>query len=158
MKNLIGLFDAIVDTYDRQEFLPSENVSHCNQAVEAVCNAMGCSDLDNKTADEILTYLLASTNWASVTMLRAQELANQGSLVVAGLNSEALKQAHGHVVIIRPGLLCESGKWGPSARCLNMGAEVFLGRAKRGPLTGMPAGVNEAFLPMPLFYVWNASL
>lgn len=159
MKNLIGLFEAICDTYDRQDLKPLEDgTTYCNVAVAAVADAMGCKTLDFKTADEILVYISANPDWMEIPIEKAQETANQGSLVIVGLSSEALKQGHGHVCVIRPGIPCHSGKWGAVPRCLNVGSEMFLARAKRGPLTGMAAGVNEAFIPLPKFFVWRPSL
>ena len=158
LKNLIGLFEAICDSYDNPTFVPVNGITHCNEAVAAVADAMGCKDLAFKTADEIVAYLSGNSDWQAIPMDKAQATANQGSLVVAGLSSEALKQGHGHIVVVRPGIPCESGKWGTVPRCLNVGVEMFLARAKKGPLTGMSAGVNEAFVPLPTFWVWRPSL
>lgn len=159
MKNLLGLFEAICDTYDRVDFLSAaDGTTHCNQACAAVAELLGCKDLTDRTADGIVEHLAVNPGWSAVSMEEAQERANEGSLVIAGLDSKALNQSHGHVVVIRPGIVCYSGKWGKTARCMNFGQEVFLGRAKKGPLTQMPAGVNEAFVPLPTFWVWKASL
>lgn len=158
MRNLIGLFDAVCEAYDNPDFVPKDGVTHCNEAVAYVANSLGCTDFELKTADEIIQLVEGSPDWSTVTILNAQDMANQGSLLIAGLNSTELGQKHGHVVVIRPGKLCFSGKWGPCPRILNIGAENFLARAKKGPLIGMAVGLNEAFVPMPKIFVWRPSL
>jgi hypothetical protein len=158
MRDLITLIDSICEAYDRPDFQPKDGTTFCNMAVTMIADTMGCKDLDFKTADEIIAFIANNPDWNEMDMSRVQDLANQGSLVVAGLDSEALKQEHGHVVVIRPGKLVYSGKWGPTPRCLNIGAENFLARAKKGPLTAMSCGVNEAFVEKPKFWVWRPSL
>lgn len=158
MKNLINLIDVICEAYDRPDFLPRDGLTFCNQAVAMVADAMGCKDLDLKTADEIVAFLAGNADWQETQIEKVQDMANQGSLCIAGLDSKALNQAHGHVVVIRPGKPVYSGKWELTPRCLNVGQEMFLARAKKGPLTTMSCGVNEAFGPKPLFWVWRPSL
>lgn len=159
MKNLIALFDAICSTYDRTDIAPlPDGTTFCNVAVQGVLNLMGCHDLDGMSADQMCAYFPMSPSWENIkTMDQAQEMANEGSILVAGLDSIALNQSHGHVCVIRPGLMCDSGKWGMTARCLNIGGQNFLARGKKGPLTGMAVGLNEAFIPKPLMWVWVPS-
>jgi hypothetical protein len=158
MKDIITLIDTICEAYDRMDFIPADGVTHCNEAVCMVADAMGCKDFELKMADQIVSFVAQSQDWQEVHLSQAQDLANQGSLCIAGLDSKALNSDHGHVVVIRPGKVVYSGKWGPVPRCLNVGAEMFLARAKKGPLTGMSCGVNEAFQPLPKFYAWRPSL
>ena len=159
MRDLITLIDAICDAYDNPAFTPKpDGTTFCNFAVQSVCTAMGYKDFDGMTADQMVSKMVSDPDWSPVPFDNAQNLANQGSLVVAGLEGAQMGQAHGHVVIIRPGRTCFSGKWQNTPRCLNVGAENFLARAKRGPLVGMAAGINEAFVEMPKIYVWRASL
>lgn len=158
MRDLITLIDTICEAYDRPDLQPKDGVTHCNEAVSMIADAMGCKELDLKSADEICEYMENNLDWQKIDIKQAQDMANQGSLVIAGLDSKALGQEHGHVVVIRPGKAVFSGKWGLTPRCLNIGAENFIARAKRGPLTAMSCGVNEAFQPLPLFYVWRPSL
>lgn len=159
MRNVINLIDAICDAYDRNDFRPNPDGStHCNQAVEAIAEAMGCQDFKNLTADQMVDLMATSKGWQLVDFGRAQEIANRGSLVVAGLRSSDLKQAHGHVVVVRPGKPCQSGKWGATPRCLNIGGSDFLARAQTGPLSAMPVGLNDAFIPMPKIWVWEQSI
>lgn len=159
MKNLIGLFDAICETYDDPQLVPkSDGTTFCNYAVSNIASAMGCQDLKDKTANGIIAFINTSPDWSLVAFNQAQDMANQGSLLIAGLESKDLNQSHGHVVVIRPGKPCYSGKWGPTPRCLNIGAENFIARAKKGPLTGMSCGLNEAFVEVPKIFVWRLSL
>lgn len=159
MKDPIALIDAILDVYDRQDFQPLANgETFCNLAVIAVCLAFGCPDLSGKTADEIVLFLSSSPDWSLIPFEKAQDMANQGSLLIAGLDSVSLRQSHGHVVILRPGKPVYSGKWGPCPRVLNIGAENFVSRAKKGPLTNQPCGLNESFVEIPKIYGWRNSL
>lgn len=159
LKNLIGLFDAVCDVYDRTDFKPrADGETFCNQAVHAVASAaFKYNGFYNLKADEIVETM-DGDDWVVIDIIVAQQYANAGSLVVAGLRSSDLGQAHGHVVVIRPGIPCDSGKWGPVPRCLNIGANDFLARGQTGALTGMSVGVNEAFIPKPKFYVLRSSL
>ena len=160
MRNIIGLFDAICDAYDRTDFKPNQDGStHCNAAVHAIAStAFNYNGFRNMMADQIVQFMATGPDWQAIDMSAAQDAANNGSLVVAGLSGAELGQAHGHVVVIRPGLPCDSGKWGSVPRCVNIGASDFLARAQAGVLTNMPVGVNEAFIPKPKFYVLRSTL
>lgn len=159
MRDLITLIDAVLDVYDNRDLQPlADGTTFCNLAVNFVAVAMGCKDLTGKTADEIMGLIEASDDWSDVPFEKAQDMANGGSLLIAGLESKELGAAHGHVVVIRPGRFCYSGKWGKTPRCLNIGKENFIARAKHGPLVNQPAGLNEAFVPPPKIYVWRPSL
>lgn len=159
MRNIIALIDSILDVYDNAAYQALPNgTTFCNLAVTAVAVSMGCNDFYGKTADQILEVVENSQNWSDVPFEKAQEMANQGSLLIAGLSSKDLGQDHGHVCVIRPGKICYSGKWGQTPRVLNVGRENFLARAKKGPLTNQPAGLNEAFVDKPTIWVWQPSL
>ncbi len=159
MKDPIALIDAICEAYDNQAFTPlPDGTTFCNQGVNYVAEAMGCKDFAGKNADEIVSFISASDNWSLVPIEKAQELANQGSLLISGLDSKSLGQSHGHVVVIRPGKAVYSGKWGLAPRVLNIGSENFLARAKKGPLTNQSAGLNESFQPLPKIWAWRNSL
>lgn len=159
MKDPIALIDAILDTYDRADLQPlADGTTFCNLAVDSVAKAMGYTQLGSKTADQIVMFLDGSAEWSETPFAKAQDLANQGSLLIAGLTSTQMGQAHGHVCIIRPGKVVYSGKWGFSPRCLNIGSENFIARAKRGPLTNQPAGLNESFRDLPKIWVLRSTL
>lgn len=159
VRDVVTLIDAICDAYDRNDYRPSPDGStHCNQAVQSIAQAMGCQDLNAKSADEIVDFISSSDEWSDVPFERAQDMANQGSLLVAGLKSKDLDAQHGHVVVVRPGKACQSGKWGLTPRCVNIGKSDFIARAQSGPLTMMPVGLNDAFIPLPKIWVWRRSL
>lgn len=160
MTNLIGLIDAICDTYDRLDFRPKpDGTTFCNEAVHSIAStAFNYSGFRGLMADQIIT-LMGGSDWVEIQMGDAQDYANKGSLVVAGLSSTEMKQGHGHVVIIRPGISVDSGRFdGPVPRCVNIGASNFLARGQSGAMTNLPCGINEAFIPLPKFYVLRSSL
>ena len=159
VRDVLTLIDAICDAYDNPAFAPKpDGTTFCNMAVQAICNVMGYKDFAGLTADQMVDKMASDENWTPVPFDNAQNLANQGLLVLAGLDGPSMNQAHGHIVVIRPGRTCISGKWQQTPRCLNIGGENFLARAKKGPLIGMACGLNEAFIEMPKIYVWRASL
>src|SRR5882672_6434180 len=80
MRDVITLINAICDVYDRNDYKPSaDGETHCNQAVNAVAEAMGCHDLDNKTADGIAEFISTNDGWSDIPFEKAQDMANQGS-------------------------------------------------------------------------------
>jgi hypothetical protein len=159
VRDVLTLIDAICDVYDNLAYEPlPDGTTFCNLAVQAVCGVMGYKEFAGLTADQIVAKMISSEDWSPVPFENAQNIANQGSLVVAGLDGASMNQAHGHVVIIRPGRTCYSGKWQQTPRCLNIGGENFIARAKRGPLKGLSCGLNEAFQELPKIYVWRQSL
>lgn len=159
MKDPIALIEAILDVYDRHDLQPlADGTTFCNVAVDSIAKAMGYTQLGSKTADQIVAFLEVSDDWSEIPMEKVQDMANQGSLLIAGLDSVALNQAHGHVCVIRPGKFVYSGKWQATPRCVNIGAENFIARAKRGPLTNQQAGLNEAFQPLPKIWVLRSTL
>lgn len=149
MKSRDQLIEAICETYDKvwlgeKELAPNHGVTYCNFAAMAIANAMGCSDLDDKLANDIATMMEASADWMPIPMAQTQELANQGSLVFA----IAKAAPHGHICIIRPGIAEFSAKWGTRApAAMNIGKDCFISK-----------GVNWAFQAPPDFYVWKRSL
>lgn len=160
MTNLIGLIDACLDAYDRIDFKPNPDGStHCNQAVHSIAlTAFKYGGFSGLMADAIVD-LLGGEDWASVDMAKAQDYANNGSLVIAGLSSTALGQKHGHVVVIRPGLQVDSEHFkGMVPRCVNIGASDFIARGQTGVMSNIQCGVNEAFPIVPKFYVLRSSL
>jgi hypothetical protein len=158
MRNLLGLFEAVCDVYDDVTLAPRDGQTFCNVAANRIATAMGCKDLAAKTADEICAFVATSPDWSEIAFDRAQDLANQGSLVFAMASSTMLEQSHGHICAIRPGLPKNSGKWGLCPSVINIGGVNFLARAKSGPLIGMPVGLNEAFVPLPKLYAWRPTL
>lgn len=161
VKDPIALIDAILDAYDNAGFLPNpDGTTHCNQAVQAVLKTLGYGMMEGMTADQMVDFLQKSQEWSDVSIEKAQEMANQGSILIAGLSSTELNQGHGHVVVLRPGRAVYSGKWSTNQcpRVLNVGIENFIARGKKGPLTNQPCGLNESFQPLPHIWVLRSSL
>lgn len=172
---LIRLFDAIVVAYDNPAYYPVfENgelkETFCNRFVNDVTQAMGYDDfIDPMTkqaimADDIIYVMTNSSRWQEIrcsvsdpegmklAMHTVQVWANQGYLTIAGATGATLGSMHGHVCIIRPGVMKPSGKWGDVPVVANCGKENFIGRAKSGVMKGDPVGVNEAFVQLPRFF------
>ena len=162
MRNLIGLIDAICDVYDRTDFKPNpDGTTHCNQAVHSIASvAFNYNGFRGLMADDMVQLMASGGgDWNPIAMEQAQEQANNGSLVVAGMTGASMGQAHGHVVVIRPGLQVDSGKYnGPVPRCVNIGACDFIARGQCGVMTNLPVGINEAFRIKPQFFVLRSSL
>lgn len=144
MKDQLLLLDAIHLPLCRPEYQPGGGMTHCNAYVNEVCAALGFKDFDGLPANQIVELMVSSPMWSEVPMEKCQFLANQGSLVVAGIKEEP----HGHVNIICPGKEKTSVRYGglvPS--CANIGKDVFIGK-----------GISWAFSSMPKFYAWRPSL
>lgn len=143
MKDSLSLLDAIHAPLCRLEYQPKEGVTHCSGYVAEVAGIMGFKDLDMLLANEIVTRISQNPQWSEIPMEKAQDLANGGSLIVAGV----IEEPHGHVVIVCPGKIKNSGRWGNVPTVANVGKEVWIGK-----------GVNWAFSSMPKFWVWRKTL
>lgn len=149
MKNRDRLIDAICTVYDKawiddHPYKPQDGVTYCNFAVQDVARIMGYKELDHRLANEIIDFISASKDWSKVEMNGVQQLANSGSLVIAGQYGEK----HGHVAVVRPGLSKWSTKWNcPVPSVMNIGKDCFISK-----------GVNWAFQDIPLFFVWKESI
>lgn len=157
-KDVVLLIDILLDCYDNPSLAPSDGTTFCNIAADRIAEAFGYKALNALTADQIFNLMNNNPDWVSVSIMDAQNLANQGSLVFAVASSQMLGQSHGHLCAVRPGKTVDSGKWGMVPRVCNIGIENFIARAKKGPLTGLPCGVNESFIPKPLFYALQSTL
>lgn len=173
--NLIRLIDAICVAWDNPSYYPEfENgvlkTTHCNQFVCEVAHQIGCDDFFDPIthqpmmADDMIQFMDNSDRWQklrvaglqppdmSVALRAVQMWTNQGYFTIAGATGATLGSAHGHVAVIRPGIMKASGKWGDVPVCANVGKEMFIGRAKAGVVKGEPVGINEAFIQMPRFW------
>lgn len=176
--NLIKLIDAICVAWDNPRYYPEfENgvltSTHCNGFVCEVAHAVGVDDFfDPLThqpmmADDIIRVMSHSDRWQEIrvaglppdsmviALKSVQMWANQGYFTIAGATGQALGFAHGHVCVVRPGLMKSSGKWGYCPAVANVGKEQFIGRAKAGVMKGEPVGLNEAFIAMPRFWSYK---
>ena len=85
-------------------FKPNNGVTHCNEAVNQVAVAVGCSEFVGLMADEIYQTILtnASGKWAKVDGSDAAIWSLSNGLAIAGLPSQRLGEAHGHVAVVAP--------------------------------------------------------
>src|SRR4051812_10185419 len=98
-KDLYALLDAIHLPFGRPEYQPANGVTHCNAFVAEVCEAYGPKGLNGLLANEIVELLSLSPNWTEVALERCQDLANAGTLIIAGIKGDP----HGHVDVVCPG-------------------------------------------------------
>lgn len=150
MKDPILLIEACCQVFGNETLWPKGDETYCNFAVQDVAHYFGCLELDDKTADEMCSFMETSQSWQEIPMKDAQFTANHGSLVIAAATSQVLGQKHGHVCVIRPGQEKYSGHWDQSApACMNLG---------RAGTCSISKTVNYAFVPEPRFFVWKNSL
>ena len=84
--------------------------THCNQACLLVARTMGCLEFntpvnkDPLRADEMISLMLANASgkWRTGTGSEATIHALSGGLAIAAMSSKVLKAAHGHVAIVAP--------------------------------------------------------
>lgn len=144
MKDMIGLLDAIHLAYSHPEYAPNpDGTTHCNQFVSEVCHNYGFSGLEGLLANDIVKTLSSHVDWSEVSLEKAQDLANAGTLIVAGIQADP----HGHVNIICPGKTKLSGRWGSVPSVANVGKDNFIGK-----------GINWAFSDPPKMWAWKPSL
>lgn len=143
MKDLLNLLDSIHFAFNHPEYTPAEGVTHCNQFVNEVCTIYGFNRLGGKLANEICEYLAEHPEWGELRMDKCQDLANAGSLIVAGIKSDP----HGHVAIICPGKEKPSGRWGEVPSCASVGKMNTIG-----------LGINWSFSSLPRFWVWRKTI
>lgn len=143
MKDLYSLLDAIHDAYSRPEYAPQpDGTTHCNQFTTEVVTACGFKGLEGLLANQIIDLLAKHEQWSEVPMEKVQDLANQGSLVVAGTHGEP----HGHVCIACPGKQRSSGRWTLVPVVASVGKQ------------NMIRGANWVFSDLPKFWVFRPSL
>jgi hypothetical protein len=143
-QGVFKLIDAICDAYSMA--LPGEKwaprmidgvlYTYCNEAVNFICKRMNYTKFDRPLVTSGDEAILANQmfdkmsepegDWMAVFADVAQYHANQGAIVIAGMKN---KLGHGHVCIVRPGILQHSGKWqAPAPRVMNVGRDVFIDR------------------------------
>jgi predicted transcriptional regulator len=138
-EQLFRLVDACCEAYDNPAFQPKDGVTYCNQAVQYVAEKMNYTRFNSKLANQIVQLMEEAEEWREIPIKEAQINANQGRFVVAGLE----ENPHGHVVVVRPGLMGTSGKWGIQVpKVLNVGKENFIAK-----------GLNWAFREKPKVFV-----
>jgi len=164
MRNMAKLMTGLLEAYENPDFRPVIQdgkivKTYCNEAVQHVARVMGCNDFDHLTADEICQFLAQRKGWKEIMMRETQFLVNEGSLVIAGLSSQNLGAAHGHVCVLRPGEQVWSEHWKSMVPAvMNVGGQNFILRFRTSGGEYISAGINGAFQMIPRFYAWEASL
>lgn len=144
MKDLYLLLDLIHTSYCRPEFMPNpDGTTHCNQFVSEVAAGLGFKGFEGLLANDIVDLMTSHDQWSETALNKAQELANLGTLVVAGIK----EVGHGHVNIVVPGREKTSGRWGQVPSVANVGKENFIGR-----------GLNWAFSNPPKLWAYRPTL
>jgi hypothetical protein len=145
----LKLTDAVDEAYDNHhETQPipgsTELRTFCNEAVFDVLQRMGSNELkdsDGKAmmADQMIDAMSRSPQtWQEIDMEAAQDFANAGRVVVAGMTSTQLAERHGHVVVCRPGLPDYSAKWqGKAPKVCHCGFHPWIGRGAEYAFPGM---------------------
>lgn len=86
---------------------------YCSQSVSHVAEGYGITELSGMPANEQVAYM--QQNWSRVEGRTAQALANNGSLVIAGL--AAADQGHTAVATPGAGAIKQDGKFYPNVTC-----------------------------------------
>jgi hypothetical protein len=161
--NVLKLVDAVCDALARA--LPGEKwapkmldgtfYTYCNEAVNFVARIMGYEKFDRPLVTGGDEAILANQmidkmnepdgDWMEVYADVAQHHANNGSLVIAGMKNNI---GHGHVCIVRPGMLQHSGNWeAPAPRVMNVGKDVFIDKK-----------ASYAFKSQPNYFVLKSTI
>lgn len=146
MASWLNLLDAVHTSFSSllgPEYHTSPETTYCNVFVSEVCQLLGFREFNGKLANQIVDLVQTHPQWTEVEMENAQERANEGSLVIAGLKAEP----HGHVVVLVPGKMKVSGRWGMVPACANVGRTYSIGR-----------GINWSFRDKPKFWLWRHTL
>lgn len=87
--------------------------SYCHQSVAHVTDRLGIAGLGGKPADQQVAYM--RQNWTTIDSRAAQERANQGGLVVAGLADAGMA----HTAVVTPGFgsTTMEGSFYPNVTC-----------------------------------------
>lgn len=154
MKNPSFLTQIQDQVWNSGAYMPRDidlqETTYCNLAVRAVFEAFGYHGFDGMNADQMMVFIHASKDFLIKPIADCQALANEGALVVAGLTSTQLKQTHGHVMTLTPGVEDYSGHWDKKAPVgLSIGRRAICFRSK---------GINWAFVPEPECFVWVPTL
>lgn len=114
------------------DFRPVQNpdgswTTHCNEFINYILNGMGYLKMDGMMANQMVLFMSSPMNgWVSVADDVAQQHANDGVIVIAGVSNLG---GHGHVNLILPGVLEQSGEYKKRVpKCVNVGKDVFFGK------------------------------
>ena len=142
--------EACLEALKTPDFQPSEGVTHCNQAAAFIARTQGCHDLDNLMADEQYLAISHSNRWTSVNGAEATNMAIKDLLVVGCLPGKAMRESHGHIVVIYPAPRQFSGSLMELVpMCCNIGKTIGVMRISRA----FPVEYGE-----PDYYAWVPSI
>ena len=102
---------------DDGRFIPKEDLpkdAKCNIGVYSVFERLtGNTSLTGKTANAIVDHFADSPDWEEIPMDQAQQLANEGNIVMVGWKNPLAspRNTHsGHVAVVVPGEMGQSGE------------------------------------------------
>lgn len=127
---------------------PNASDTHCNGGAQQVASAMGCSDLNGKTADQQIETMSLGPGWreefGETRFKRGTDHALLGGLGFCGVE----ESPHGHITPIRPEAMEHSETFGMDVCIINnVGREN-----KRCKLSG---GFLLAQLPRIRVFLWG---
>lgn len=107
---ILNMSDAYGDNSSAKDSLKSvadtafkNNSDNCSGSVAEVADkGFGISGLNGKNANDQVAFM--DSNWDSIDAQTAQNLANEGKLVVAGLKNPS---GDGHVAVVVPGAVAQ---------------------------------------------------
>ena len=134
---LMDLCDSVLIDPD---LIPRDGKTYCNTAAYKICFNYGYDLYDPNRKDLMMANEIEAwvrSNWAKITGLKANRLANEGKIAMAAQKGTP----HGHIAIIYPGAMVYSGKWAKEVPVVaNVGA-------RNGVM-----GCNYAFKTEPAYY------
>lgn len=97
----------------KPETVEGKLVTHCNQGARLIAQACGCHEFDELSLNaEAMGKIMeenASGKWIKVVGALAAGHANQGSLAIAFMSAEELKEGHAHIAVVYPAPMQFSG-------------------------------------------------
>lgn len=165
--SLPTLIDAICEVFEKSlpggDFAEKDGVTHCNEAVSYVAKKLGYLGFDAVwtanpddaiLANRMFDLMAKSPDWMQIDGIVAQSHANTGALVIAAWKNRA--GLHGHVAVVRPGMLTYSSKWGNQPpQTPRIPKVVNVGKAE---YRFIARGSNWAFGDEPSYFVLKETL
>lgn len=122
-----------------EDFQPEGETTFCNLGANYICKEIGFKDFNGLTANQMVARMKNAPDFALVLSDIAQSLANDGRMVIAGIQADP----HGHIALCYPGKVMFSGKWQENAPMIcNIG--------KRNGIMS----ANYGFLEKPKYYAY----
>jgi hypothetical protein len=156
IKNPATLNQAQDEVFANKAYWPTlDGETFCNLATHDVLSRLGYGDLKGLTADQMYAYVSTSKDWLIKPMADAQELANEGTILISILPAVKLGQEHGHINTITTGQGDFSGRWNcKTPFCMNLGKKG----TPENPGCFRSKGINWAFQIPPEIYALVSTL